>query len=158
MTEDFTKNENDADAQLLLFRANALYELGLLNAAITTTKEILRFKKRAMFTLLGARYVRGKAYETWVGSPSHARSGSASTRLTPFFEDVAVRLGLSATPQPVSPPPARDCSRIAVRRQRQEGVKHHSRLNAQGNTAHPALRSWNSASRKMARSTVGRSS
>lgn len=72
VTEGVQTNEDDVRLKILAFRAYALNELGMSEAALALTKECLRTKKRNPDILRFARYVRGRAYES-IGKASMAR-------------------------------------------------------------------------------------
>ncbi|MGH7671405.1 MAG: tetratricopeptide repeat protein, partial [Gemmatimonadales bacterium] len=105
VTEGVQANEDDATLNILTFRAYALSELGMNEAALTLTKESLRTKKRNPVLLRFARYVRGRAYES-AGKASMARKEYEKVYAEDAsYSDVAERLGLerprataSATP------------------------------------------------------------
>ena len=92
---------------ILAFRAYALNEKGMTEAALAVTKECLRSKKRSPSLLHFARYIRGRAYEN-AGKASMARKEfekvyAEDTR----FADIAQRLGLQPANEsaPQFPPP-----------------------------------------------------
>lgn len=104
VTEQFPSNEDDATAQLLLYRAQALYELNVLEGALTVTKETLRFKKRPWAVLLGARYLRGLTYEKAEKKSQARKEFERVFAKDAGFADVAKRLGIGSTePVPQRP-------------------------------------------------------
>jgi tetratricopeptide (TPR) repeat protein len=72
VTEGVRTNEDDTTLNILAFRAYALTQLGMREAALALTKECLRTKKRNPDLLRFARYIRGRAYES-AGKASLAR-------------------------------------------------------------------------------------
>ena len=104
VSEGFT-NTDDATCELLAMRANALYEVGLMEAAIAAAKEALRSKKRAPELLRAARYGRALAYEA-NGKKAMARKDLERIYAEDSrFIDVAERLGLARPAGPDLPPP-----------------------------------------------------
>lgn len=104
VSEGFT-NADDATCELLAMRANALYELGLMEAAIAAAKEALRSSKRAPELLRAARYVRALAYEA-NGKKAMARKDLERIYAEDSrFIGVAERLGLARPTEPELPPP-----------------------------------------------------
>jgi tetratricopeptide (TPR) repeat protein len=104
VSEGFT-NTDDATCELLAMRANALYEVGLMEAAIAAAKEALRSSKRAPELLRAARYVRALAYEA-NGKKAMARKDLERIYAEDSrFIDVAERLGLARPAGPDLPPP-----------------------------------------------------
>lgn len=63
VTEAVETNEDDVTLNILAIRALAMMELDLNEAALTLTKECLRFRKRNPALLRFARYARGRAHE-----------------------------------------------------------------------------------------------
>ena len=63
VTDGFTTNADDVTALILASRTEALRELGLNDASITSAKEALRFKKRNPDVLRAAGYARALTYE-----------------------------------------------------------------------------------------------
>lgn len=104
VSEGFT-NKDDATCELIAMRANALYELGLMEAAVAAAKEALRSSKRASHLLSAARYVRALAYE------ASGKKGMAKKDFERIyaedsqFMDVAQRLGMAAKPPEGALPP-----------------------------------------------------
>lgn len=96
VTEGVDSNEDDATLNILTFRAYALNELGMTEAALALTKESLRTKKRNPNLLRFARYIRGRAYEK-AGKASMARKEFEKIYAEDGnFMDVAERLGRNA--------------------------------------------------------------
>lgn len=96
VTEGVDANEDDISGNIIAFRAYAMVELGMTEAALALTKEALRSKKRSAILLRFARYVRGLAYD---------KAGKAAMAKKEFekvyaedggFADVAERLGRPA--------------------------------------------------------------
>jgi tetratricopeptide (TPR) repeat protein len=95
-----SSNVDDATCQLLALRANALYHLGLHDAAIEAAKAALRSRSRAPELLRYARYVRALAYEA-AGRRSLARKDLERIYAEDArFLDVAQRLEAAAPPRP----------------------------------------------------------
>lgn len=95
VSEDFMRNEDDATCQLLAYRARALRQKGLNDAAVEVLKEALKSKKRSPEVLNQARYERALAYEA-LGKAARARQEFERIySVDPQFEDVAVRLDSS---------------------------------------------------------------
>jgi len=88
-------NESELHAALILYKARALRELGLPDAARDTTTDALRRKKDRSRELLHALcYERALAYEA-LGQESRARGEFEKLYAqAPDYEDVADRLGL----------------------------------------------------------------
>lgn len=107
VTEGVRSNEDDVTLNLLVFRAFALNELGMTEAALALTKEALRTKKRSPELLHLARYVRGRVYE------SAGKAGMARKEYERVFAenskflDVSERLGREP-PHSSSAPPRPD--------------------------------------------------
>jgi tetratricopeptide (TPR) repeat protein len=102
VTEGVTTNEDDVTLNILAFRAYALNEKGLIDAALAVTKEALRTKKRNPAVLRFARYIRGRAYEN-SGKAAMARKEFEKVYAEDAgFADVAERLGV---PKPIALPP-----------------------------------------------------
>jgi tetratricopeptide (TPR) repeat protein len=94
VSEGFTSNENDLTAQLLVFRAGALSDEGLNDAALTSLKEAMRFRSRDAVILRQARYLRATIFEK---AGRKAQSKKDLERIyaeDPHFLDVAERLGM----------------------------------------------------------------
>ncbi|MDP9201125.1 MAG: DUF4236 domain-containing protein [Gemmatimonadota bacterium] len=94
VSEDFTTNQDNLTAQLLVFRAGALADKGLSDAALVTLKEAMRFRSRDPAILREARYLRAMVFDK-VGK--RALSKKDLERIyaeDPRFLDVAGRLGL----------------------------------------------------------------
>ncbi|NOZ12675.1 MAG: DUF4236 domain-containing protein [Acidobacteria bacterium] len=89
------ENETAAHAALLLYKAKALYGLGLFQGARDTLTTALRRKKGRSEELLHAlRYERALVYEK-LGQTSRTRTELEKLYAeAPDFEDVAQRLGL----------------------------------------------------------------
>jgi len=105
VTEGVTANEDDATLNVLAFRAYALNERGMTEAALAVTKECLRSKKRSPSLLHFARYIRGRAYEN-AGKASMARKEFEKVYAEDaWFADIAQRLGLESSRAPVVLPP-----------------------------------------------------
>jgi tetratricopeptide (TPR) repeat protein len=103
VTEGVTTNDDDATLNVLNFRAYALNEKGLTEAALTLTKEALRTKKRNPALLRFARYIRGRAYEN-AGKAAMARKEFEKVYAEDAsFADVAERLGLEKSSAPPRP-------------------------------------------------------
>jgi tetratricopeptide (TPR) repeat protein len=98
VSEDFTSNTDDLTAQLLVFRAGALADKGLTDAALDTLKEAMRFRSRETPILHQARYLRALILEK---AGRKAQSKKDLERIyaeDPHFHDVAERLGMQAPP------------------------------------------------------------
>jgi tetratricopeptide (TPR) repeat protein len=107
VTEGVQANDDNATLNILTFRAYALNELGMTEAALALTKECLRTKKRNPALLRFARYVRGRAYER-AGKASMARKEYEKVYAEDAsFSDVAERLGLERPRATVSATPPR---------------------------------------------------
>jgi tetratricopeptide (TPR) repeat protein len=103
VTEGFTENQDDGTAQLLVFRANALAEKGLKDAALATLKEALRFPSRSPLILRLARYVRASVYER-MGRKAQARKDLERIYAEdPSLGDVGKRLGVESSHEVKSP-------------------------------------------------------
>jgi tetratricopeptide (TPR) repeat protein len=103
VTQGFIENQDDANAQLLVFRANALAEKGLNDAALSTLKEALRFRSRSPLILRLARYVRASVYER-MGRKAQARKDLERIFAEdPSFGDVGKRLGAESSHEVKSP-------------------------------------------------------
>ena len=108
VTEGVTSNEDDVSLNILGFRAYAMAELGLTEAALALSKEALRTKKRDPLLLRFARYVRGMAYE------KAGKTGMAQKEFEKVyaedsgFLDVAKRLGRAESTRDATPPPRPD--------------------------------------------------
>jgi tetratricopeptide (TPR) repeat protein len=103
VTDGFAKNNDDGTAQLLVYRAAALREKGIFEAALEILREALRSKKRNEIVLASARYERGLVYEA---SGKKGRARQEWERLyaqDAHYRDVAQRLGLTAN-QSFAPP------------------------------------------------------
>lgn len=98
VTDDFTSNTDDLTALILVFRAQALSELGLRDAALISAKEALRFKKRSAEVLHAARYQRALTYEAMNKHTQSRRDPERIYAEAPDFADVAERLGLEGAP------------------------------------------------------------
>jgi len=107
VTEGLQTNEDDETLNILAFRAYALNELGMTEAALALTKECLRTKKRSPDLLRFARYVRGRAYER-AGKAGLARKEYEKVYAEDgSYADVAERLGQEKPTVPVSATPPR---------------------------------------------------
>jgi tetratricopeptide (TPR) repeat protein len=105
VTEGITANEDDASLNILAFRAYALNERGMTEAALAVTKECLRSKKRSPSLLHFARSIRGRAYEN-AGKASMARKEFEKIYAEDAgFADIAQRLGLEVSSAAVVLPP-----------------------------------------------------
>lgn len=105
VTEGVTENQDDVSANILGFRANAMVELGMSEAALAITKEALRFRKRSPELLWFARYVRGRAYEI-VGKAGMAkREFEKIYAANAHYGDVAERLGRAQGGSELPSPP-----------------------------------------------------
>jgi tetratricopeptide (TPR) repeat protein len=94
VTEGFNANTDDLMAELLVYRAMALEEMGMFDAALQVLKEALRFRKRNRLILRLAHYVRGRAYE---GAGKKAQAKKEYERVfaeDAGFGDVRERLGV----------------------------------------------------------------
>ncbi|HHJ14345.1 MAG TPA: DUF4236 domain-containing protein [Gammaproteobacteria bacterium] len=89
------ENETPVHATLLLYKARALYGLGLYEAARDVLTQALRRKKDRSDELLWAlRYERARVYEK-LGQRKRARSELEKLYAeSPDYEDVAARLGI----------------------------------------------------------------
>ena len=89
------ENETPVHATLLLYKARALYGLGLYEAARDVLTQALRRKKDRSDELLRAlRYERARVYEE-LGQRKRARSELEKLYAeSPDYEDVATRLGI----------------------------------------------------------------
>ncbi len=89
------ENETPVHATLLLYKARALYGLGLYEAARDVLTQTLRRKKdRSDELLLALRYERVRVYEE-LGQRKRARSELEKLYAeSPDYEDVALRLGI----------------------------------------------------------------
>jgi tetratricopeptide (TPR) repeat protein len=102
VTDGVQTNDDDATLNILAFRAYALNELGMPEAALALTKECLRTKKRNPDLLRFARYIRGRAYES-AGKASLAREEYEKVFAEDAnYGDVAERL--RRAPDPACPP------------------------------------------------------
>jgi tetratricopeptide (TPR) repeat protein len=103
VSEDFLSNTDDVTAQLLVFRASALADKGLVDAALTTLKEAMRFRSRDAHILRQGRYVRAAVYER-AGRKALAKKDLERIYAEdPGFLDVAARLGVSVPLAPARP-------------------------------------------------------
>jgi tetratricopeptide (TPR) repeat protein len=92
VTADFRENVDDATAQIQVFRARALRENGLNDAALEVLKEALKSKKREEGILAEARYERALAYEA-LGQRGRARQEwERLYAMDPAFRDVGDRV------------------------------------------------------------------
>jgi tetratricopeptide (TPR) repeat protein len=108
VTDGLQTNDDDATLNILAFRAYALNELGMPEAALALTKECLRTKKRNPDLLRFARYIRGRAYES-AGKASMARKEYEKVYAEDAnYADVAGRLGLAAGVNVPAVPPRPD--------------------------------------------------
>lgn len=76
------QNTDDVACQLLFFRANALYELYLFDAALEAAKQAIRSRSRRPELLQLARYVRALAMRRSARRRWHERTWSGSTPKT----------------------------------------------------------------------------
>ena len=105
VTDGFTANIDDITALILVFRAQAMCELGLHDASLVCAKEALRFKKRTVEILHAARYQRALTYEAMNKRTQARRDLERIYAEAPGFADVAERLGVENTPpRPDTPP------------------------------------------------------
>jgi tetratricopeptide (TPR) repeat protein len=94
VSEEFTSNEDDLTAQLLVFRADALFDKGLNDAALASLKEAMRFRSRDAVILRQARYLRATILEK-AGRKAQSRKDLERIYAEdPHFLDVAERLGM----------------------------------------------------------------
>jgi tetratricopeptide (TPR) repeat protein len=108
VTEGIRTNEDDVTLSILTFRAYALNELGMTEAALALTKEALRTKKRNPDLLRFARYIRGRAYEK-AGKASMARKEYEKVYAEDAnYSDVAERLGRAVGASVPAAPPRPD--------------------------------------------------
>lgn len=94
VSDDFTRNDDDATAQLLVYRARALRENALHDGALEALREALRSRSRSGGVLLAARYERALTYEA---AGKHAASRKELERIyaqDTAYADVATRLGV----------------------------------------------------------------
>jgi tetratricopeptide (TPR) repeat protein len=105
VTEGIQTNEDDVTLSILMFRAYALNELGMSDAALALSKEALRTKKRNPDLLRFARYIRGRAYEK-AGKANMARKEYEKVYAEDAnYSDVAERLGRAVSVNlPAAPP------------------------------------------------------
>ena len=102
VADGFTQNVDDPTCQLLMFKAGALHEKGLNDAALEVLRETLKSKKRTAEILRQCRYVRGVVYEA-VGKKASARKEWEKVYAEdPNYADIASRLG-QQPPNPVRP-------------------------------------------------------
>jgi tetratricopeptide (TPR) repeat protein len=105
VTEGVETNEDDVTLNALLFRADALFELGMTEGTLALTKECLRSKKRNPELLRTARYLRGLTYEK-AGKPAMAKKEFEKVYAEDAtFGDIAVRLGRPGSPTETPPRP-----------------------------------------------------
>jgi tetratricopeptide (TPR) repeat protein len=105
VAEGWTANSDDATCQLLVFKARALHEKGLNDAALEVLKEALKSKKRGPHILAEGHYLRGLAYEA-TGKAARARQEWGKVYAQdPSFADVTGRLGLAPSTPPSPPRP-----------------------------------------------------
>jgi len=110
VTEGVTENTDDVSLNILAFRAAAMVELGLGDAALALTKECLKSKKRNPDLLLFARYMRGRAYDALGKAGMAKREFEKVYAEHATFADVAQRLGREQA-HDSSPPPRPDVER-----------------------------------------------
>lgn len=96
VTDGTTSNEDDVSLNILVYRAGAMVELEMYEAALELTKECLRFKKRNPDLLKFARYLRGRAYEGAGKAGMAKREFERVYAQDASFADVAEKLGVSA--------------------------------------------------------------
>ena len=94
VSEGFTSNEDDLTAQLLVFRAGALVDEGLDDAALASLKEAIRFRSRDAVILRQARYLRAMIWEKVGRKAQSKRDLERIYAEDPHFLDVAERLGM----------------------------------------------------------------
>jgi tetratricopeptide (TPR) repeat protein len=100
VTEDYTANTDDLTSNLLGYRAIALAQKGLHEAAIQTFKEALRYRSRDPLILRLNRYARAVVYEK-MGRRSLARKDLERIYAEdPRYLDVADRLGAEGATVP----------------------------------------------------------
>jgi tetratricopeptide (TPR) repeat protein len=107
VTEGGQTNEGDMTLGLLNYRAFALNELGLHDAALALTKEGLKSRKRSAGLLRETRYIRGRAYES-TGKKTLAQKEYERVYAEQVdYADVAHRLGRDASivASPAAPRP-----------------------------------------------------
>jgi tetratricopeptide (TPR) repeat protein len=63
VTDGVRANESNLSTEILVYRAIALEQQGMNDAALQVLREVLRFRKRNPVLLRLAHYVRGRAYE-----------------------------------------------------------------------------------------------
>jgi tetratricopeptide (TPR) repeat protein len=106
VTDGVHANEDDVSLNILAYRAEAMVEQGLGDAALALTKECLRTKKRNPLLLRYARYLRGRAYEV-TGKAGMARKEFEKVYAEDAdFSDIAQRLGMDKATKR-DPTPAR---------------------------------------------------
>lgn len=103
VTDGYETNTDDVSLSILGYRAYAMTQLGLADAALAITKEGLKSKKRNGALLLMLRYTRGLAYEA---AGKHAMANKEFEKVyaeRSDFGDVAERLGLNTSASEASP-------------------------------------------------------
>lgn len=95
VTEGF-ENRDDATCELVVLRARALYELGLVEGCIAAAREALRSRRRSPELLRLARYLRALAYEASGKKALARRDFERILAEDATFADVAERLGLGS--------------------------------------------------------------
>lgn len=95
VSEGFSANEDDATCQLLVFRARALREQNLNEAALQILKEALKSKKRSADIINQARYQRALTYEALGRAAKSRQELEKIYAAAPRFADVASRLGMA---------------------------------------------------------------
>src|SRR5436853_1997874 len=105
VTDGYQSNDEDVSLCILGYRAYAMTQLGLGEAALAITKEGLKSKKRRAALLVLLRYVRAQAYET-VGKLAMAKKEFEKVYSEQAdFADVAERLGLTSISKEQTPAP-----------------------------------------------------
>lgn len=105
VSDGFARNEDDVSLQIVLLRARALREAGMLPSAREALKEAMRFKKRDPRLLATARYERALLNEV-SGKRAQARKDLEGVfAFDPTFADVGQRLGVAPPALPPPPPP-----------------------------------------------------
>lgn len=92
VTEGFARNTDDATAQLLIYRADALRDQGLNDAALAVLKEALKSRSRTPTILLVGRYVRAVTFQAMGKKTQARRDFERIYAEDATFADVAKRL------------------------------------------------------------------